>query len=363
MEPISIGGCLLGAGYPAFIIAELSANHGRSLDRALDLVRAASEAGANAVKLQTYTPGTITIDASSEYFRIQGTIWEGRTLYQLYEEAYTPWEWHASLKAAAECLGLQFLSSPFDPTAVDFLEELGVSAYKVASFEAVDIPLLRKVGQTGKPVILSTGMASFAEIEEAVLNLRSSGAGGLCLLKCTSAYPAPPEEMNLKTIPHLAAYFGVPVGLSDHTLGGVVPVTAVSQGAAVIEKHLTLSRADGGPDSAFSMEPHEFRRMVEDVRVAERALGEISYTQTSKEMENRAFRRSLFVVEDVRAGRRFTEQNVRSIRPGHGLHTRYLDVVLGQRATMDVNRGTPMRWEFMDLGGLDNGISEKEQTE
>lgn len=347
METMRIGASPIGAGHPVFIIAELSANHGQSLDRALELVTAAKEAGADAIKLQTYRPDTITIDSRNEYFRIRGTMWEGRTLYDLYEEAFTPWEWHAPLKSAADELGLQLFSSPFDPTAVDFLEDLGVPAHKVASFEAIDIPLLRKVGATGKPVILSTGMASLAEIEEAVHTLRSAGAAGVCLLKCTSAYPARPEDMNLRTIPHLSECFRVPAGLSDHTPGGAVPVAAVSLGATVIEKHLTLSRAEGGPDSAFSLEPQEFRQMVQDVRVAERALGRVSYEATPQERDSRILRRSLFVVEKVRAGELFTEANVRSIRPGHGLHPRHLPDVVGRRAAVDVDRGTPMSWDFL----------------
>jgi N-acetylneuraminate synthase len=330
------------------MVAELSANHNQDFDQAVQLIHAAKEAGADAIKLQTYTPDTLTIDCNNEYFRIEkGTIWEGQSLYDLYGEAYTPWEWQPKLKRIANDLGLDLFSTPFDSTAVDFLEEMGVPVYKIASFELVDLPLVRQVAQTGKPIIMSTGMATLGEIDEAVRTARQVGAAQIALLKCNSAYPAPPEEMNLRTIPHLAEAFRVPAGLSDHTLSIAVPVAAVTLGACIVEKHFTLSRAVPGPDSAFSLEPHEFKATVEAVRVAEKALGEVRYEVTEHEVASRAFRRSLFVVKDVKAGEVFTEENVRSIRPGYGLHTRYLGEVLGRRAARDIERGTPMSWDLI----------------
>ena len=339
-----INGRLIASGCPVYVIAELSANHKQNYDQALRLVHAAKESGADAVKLQTYTPDTLTIDCDNEYFRIKGTIWEGKNLYDLYGEAYTPWDWQPKLKEIADGLGLDLFSTPFDSTAVDFLEQMGTPAHKVASFEIVDLPLLRKIAKTGKPIIMSTGMATLAEIDEAVQTVREAGGTQLALLKCTSAYPAQPEEMNLHTIPHLAEAFDVPVGLSDHTLDIAVPVAAVALGACIIEKHFTLSRADGGPDSAFSLEPHEFKAMVEAVRVAEKALGTVHYGVSEAEAKSRVFRRSLFVVKDVKAGEKLTNENVRSIRPGHGLHTRYLDEIVGRRAACNIKRGTPLAW-------------------
>jgi pseudaminic acid synthase len=336
---------------PTYIIAEISANHNQDYEQAVKLIEAAKEVGADAVKLQTYTPDTITIDCDNEYFQIGvGTIWEGRNLYDLYGEAYTPWEWQPKLKAVADQLGIHLFSSPFDHTAVDFLEEMNVPAHKIASFEIVDIPLIRKVARTGKPIIMSTGMATLAEIDEAVQAIRAEGNNQLALLKCTSAYPAPPEEMNLRTIPHLAEAFGVPAGLSDHTLGVAVPVAAVALGACIIEKHFTLSREVPGPDSAFSLEPHEFKEMVTAVRIAEKALGHVSYAVTEKEAASRVFRRSLFVVKDMKAGEMFTEENVRSIRPGYGLHTRYWADILGQRAAQDIDKGAPFSWQLVSGG-------------
>lgn len=346
---IRIAGRPIGPGHPTYIIAELSANHNQDLQQAIRLIEAAKEAGADAIKLQTYTPDTLTIDSDKEFFRIQGTIWEGKNLYKLYGEAFTPWEWHAQLKRAAEDLGLHLFSTPFDPSAVDFLSELDVPAFKIASFEVVDLPLVARIAATGKPIIMSTGMATLAEIDDAVQAIRAAGGQELALLKCTSAYPSPPEAMNLRTIPHLAAAFDLPVGLSDHTLGVAVPVAAVSLGACIIEKHFTLSRAVPGPDSAFSLEPHEFRQMVDEVRVAERALGIVSYAVTEAEQPSRVFRRSLFVVQDVRAGEEFTAENVRSIRPGYGLAPKFLPEVLGRRATRDIERGTPLSWGL--IGG------------
>jgi len=339
----------IGEGYSVFIIAELSANHLQKFDNAVKLIKAAKEAGADAVKLQTYTPDTLTIQSDKEYFRIgKGTLWEGKTLYELYSEAYMPWEWQPKLKEIADEIGIDLFSTAFDPTAVDFLEEMGVPVHKVASFEIVDIPLIEKMASTGKPLIISTGMATLSEIEEAVQAARKAGATEIALLKCTSAYPAPPEEMNLRTIPHLAEAFGVPVGLSDHTLGIAVPVAAVALGACIVEKHFTLSRDIPGPDSAFSLEPHEFKEMVEAIRTVEKALGEVSYEVTEHESASRLFRRSLFVVKDMKTGEVFTEENVRSIRPGYGLHTRYIDMVMGRRAARDISRGTPLTWDFID---------------
>lgn len=337
----------IGAGKPCYIIAEMSANHNNDLERAEQIVRAAADSGADAIKLQTYTADTMTIPCKSELFTIKGTIWDGATLHQLYEEASIPWEWQPRLMALANELGLDCFSTPFDDTSVDFLEDMGVTCYKVASFELVDIPLLKKIASTGKPVIMSTGMASLAEIDEAVAVLRSYGAGGLCLLKCTSAYPALPEDANLKTIPHMAQAFNCTAGLSDHTMGSAVPVAAVSLGAAVIEKHFTLSRADGGPDGSFSMEPEEFGNMVNDIRVVEAALGTVQYQLTEKQSASKVFRRSLFVVKDVKEGDVFTAENVRSIRPSYGMHTRYYDEVLGRRASRDIASGTPLSFELV----------------
>jgi pseudaminic acid synthase len=348
VDEIQIGNRSIGRGHPAYVIAEMSANHGHKFDQAVEIIRAAKDAGADAVKLQTYRPDTITIDSSQSYFRVAGgTLWDGRTLYDLYAEACTPWEWQPRLKKAAEDLGMDLFSSAFDATAVDFLEEMGVTAHKVASFELVDIPLIQRMARTGKPLIMSTGMATVEEIEEALRSARDAGATQIALLKCTSAYPAPAEEMNLRTIPEMARRFGVPVGLSDHTMGIATPVAAVALGACIIEKHLTLSRSTPGPDSAFSLEPQEFKAMVDAVRTTEKALGEVRFGLSAKEEASRTFRRSLFVVEDVKQGEIFTASNVRSIRPGHGLHTRHLAEVLGKRAAREIKRGTPMNWEFV----------------
>lgn len=346
---ISINNRTIGIGQPVYIIAELSANHNQDYEQAVKLIHAAKEAGADAVKLQTYTPDTITIDCDNEYFRIgNGSIWEGRTLYDLYKEAYTPWEWQPKLKEIANDLGMELFSTAFDPTAVDFLEEMGVPIHKVASFEIVDIPLIEKMAKTGKPLIISTGMATLAEIDEAVTAARNAGCKEIALLKCTSAYPAPPEEMNLRTIPNMAEAFGCPVGLSDHTLGIAVPVAAVALGACIVEKHFTLSRSIPGPDSAFSLDPEEFKAMVEAIRTTEKALGKVSYEVTEHEKASRIFRRSLFVVKDMKAGDTFTEENIRSIRPGHGLHPRYLTDLLGHKANKAIKRGTPISWELVD---------------
>jgi len=346
--PFKLGDRSIGAGYPTYIVAELSANHNGEYDQAARIVRAAKDAGADAVKLQTYTADTITIASDREEFRVRGgTLWDGRTLHDLYAEACMPWEWQPALKRLAEELGMHCFSSAFDSTAVDFLEKMNLPAHKVASFELVDLPLIQKMARTRKPLIMSTGMATVEEIDEALQTARAAGATQIALLKCTSAYPAPPEEMNLRTIPEMARRFGVPVGLSDHTMGIAAPVAAVALGACIIEKHLTLSRSIPGPDSAFSLEPHEFKAMVDAVRVAEKALGEVQFGVSGKEEASRAFRRSLFVVEDVARGEIFTTANVRSIRPGNGLHPRHLTEVLGKTAAHGIKRGTPLRWEFV----------------
>lgn len=329
------------------IVAELSANHNQSIERAEAIIRAAAEAGADAVKLQTYTADTLTIPCDNEYFRIKGTLWEGRTLYDLYKEAYTPWEWHPRLFGLAQELGMGCFSTPFDATAVDFLESLNTPCHKVASFEVVDIPLLQKIASTKKPVIMSTGMATVAEIDEAVATLRQHGTTDLVLLKCTSSYPAPAEEANLRTIAHMSQLFDCPVGLSDHTTGSAVAVASVALGACLIEKHFTLSRADGGPDDSFSMQPKEFKQMVQDVRTAEKALGKVNYTLTEKEQQSVVFRRSLFVVKDMQAGEAFTPENVRSIRPGYGLHTRHLQQLLQRAAPYSLKAGTPVLLEWL----------------
>ena len=348
MSEIKISNRKIGAGQPCYIIAEMSANHGHSLEKAVELVRAAKESGADAIKLQTYTPDTLTIDCRRPEFLIgKGTLWEGRNLYELYGEAYTPWEWQPKLKTEAEKLGMDCFSTPFDETAVDFLEQLDVPAHKIASFELVDTKLLKKVAATRKPVIMSTGMATLAEIDEAVRTLHDGGCTQLALLKCTSAYPSLPEDMNLRTIPHLSEAFGVPAGLSDHTLGIAVPVAAVALGACIIEKHFTLSRADGGPDAAFSLESAEFRAMVDAVRTAEKALGTVNYESTEKEKASRVFRRSLFVVKDMIAGEEFTHENVRSIRPGYGMPVKELDRVHGRKAAAPIERGTPLSEKYI----------------
>ncbi|NOY76036.1 MAG: pseudaminic acid synthase [Kiritimatiellaeota bacterium] len=338
-----IKGRNIGDGEPVYIIAELSANHNGSFDRALEIVRAAADAGADAIKLQTYTADTLTIDCDNEYFRIgSGTVWDGRTLHELYREAFTPWEWQPKIKAEAERLGMQCFSSPFDDTAVDFLEGIDVPAYKIASFELVDIPLIKYAASKGKPLIMSTGMASENEIQEAVDAVGNAGGNDIALLKCVSAYPAKPEEMNLMTIPDIAERFGVVAGLSDHTLNSEIAVAAVALGAKIIEKHLTISRSDGGLDSTFSMEPHEFKGMVDSIRIAEKAIGVASYEIADDEISSRAFRRSLFAVSDIKAGERFTRENVRSIRPGYGLSPSCYDEVLASRASRDLVRGEPL---------------------
>lgn len=345
---IKIGERIIGNGFETFIVAEMSANHLQDFDLAVKIIKAAKEAGADAVKLQTYTADTMTIDSDKEYFRIkQGTLWDGKTLYQLYKEASTPWEWQPKLKEIAESEGLILFSTPFDKTAVDFLEEMNVPAYKVASFEITDIPLIEYIASKGKPVIISTGIATLGEIEEAVNACRKMGNDQIVLLKCTSAYPTPIEDANLRTIPNLAEVFGTLIGLSDHTMGISVPIAAVVLGAVMIEKHFTLDRSLGGPDAAFSLEPEEFAQMVKSIREVEKAMGNGTYELTDSQKKGRVFARSLFVVKDVKKGERFTEENVRSIRPGYGLPPKYLRYVLGKRASKDVEAGTPLSWELI----------------
>lgn len=352
MTSFCFGDRVVGEGQPCFIVAEISGNHNQSFERAVEMLKAAKGAGADAVKLQTYTPDTLTINSDREWFRVpDDSLWAGKTLYELYGEAYTPWEWQPKLQRVARDLGLDFFSTPFDATAVEFLARLDVPAYKVASFEIIDLPLLRAIAQRGKPVIVSTGMASREEIAEAVATLRQGGVRDIALLKCTSAYPAAPAEMNLRTMPHLADTFDVVVGLSDHTLGHTVALAAVALGATILEKHFTLSRKDGGPDAVFSMEPDEFAAMVRAIREVEQALGSVSYRRTASEEKNVCFRRSLFVVEDVKAGEVLTDKHVRPIRPGHGLLPRHFEEVLGRRASRDIVRGTPLSWDLLEHGG------------
>ncbi len=345
---MAIGDRTIGDGCPVYVIAELSGNHHQSLERALEIVSAAAAAGVDAVKLQTYTPATLTIDCDAAPFRIgAGTIWEGRTLYDLYGEAFTPWEWHEPIMTECRRLGVDCFSTPFDETAVDFLESLDVKAYKIASFELVDLSLVRRVAATGRPLIMSTGMATVSEIDAAVGAAREAGAVDLALLRCNSAYPAPAEEMDLRTIPHLAATFGVPVGLSDHTLGTGVAIAAVALGASILEKHVALTRSEPGPDTAFSLEPAELATLVAEVRIVSSALGTVRYGPTPQEKASMAFRRSLFVVADVAAGELLTGENVRSIRPADGLAPDELNRVLGRRAAVDLPRGTPLAWDLI----------------
>jgi pseudaminic acid synthase len=344
---IQINDRMIGPGYPVYIVAEMSANHNQRLETALQILEAAKEVGADAVKLQTYTPDTLTIDCNNDHFKIGGTIWKGRTLYELYSEAFTPWDWQPELKTKADELGLDFFSTPFDASAIEFLEKMDVPAYKIASFEIVDLPFLREIASRGKPIIMSTGMATLSEIGEAVRTIREIQPCPLALLKCTSVYPSPPEDMNLKTIPHLSDTFGVPAGLSDHTLDVAVPIAAVALGACIVEKHFTLSRSVPGPDSSFSFEPKEFSDMVKAIRHVEVALGDVSYYPTQKEQASQKFRRSLFVVENMKKGEVFTPKNIRSIRPGNGLHTRYFESVLGRNTKKDIVRGTPLNWDLV----------------
>jgi pseudaminic acid synthase len=333
----------------SLIIAELSGNHNQDIEIAKKTIKAAKKAGADAVKLQTYTPDTITIDCDNDYFQLkQGSIWDGQTLYNLYKQAYTPWEWHEELFETAKNEGLICFSTPFDFSAVDFLEQFNPPYYKIASFEITDIPLIEYVASKGKPIIMSTGIATLTDIERAVNACRKAGNNEIALLKCTSSYPAPIEEANLLTIPNLRETFDIIPGLSDHTMGSSVAIAAVALGAKIVEKHFILDRNLGGPDSAFSMEPEEFKQMVESIRNVEKALGKINYDLTPKAKNSRVFTRSLFIVEDVKAGETVTENNVRSIRPGYGLHPMYLNEVMGKTFRTNISKGTPLDWRHIE---------------
>lgn len=349
-KQITIGGHSISEQSPTFIIAEMSANHLMDFDRAVAVMRAAKDAGADAIKIQTYTADTITLDCDDPCFQItQGTIWDGTTLHRLYETAYTPWEWQPRLQKLAEELGLVFFSSPFDFSAVDFLENMRVPAYKIASFEINDIPLIRKIARLKKPMIFATGVARLADIELALRTCKEEGNEDVILLKCTSSYPAPYEDINLRTIPSMAQTFDCITGLSDHSMGHAVADAAVALGAKVVEKHLTLSRADGGADAAFSMEPEEFRIMTENIRKIEKALGTVTYELTEKQEREREHSRSLFVAKDMRAGDVFTPENLRSVRPACGLHTMYYEELLGKKISRDARLGTPMSWELVEF--------------
>ncbi|MHA7819025.1 MAG: pseudaminic acid synthase [Erythrobacter sp.] len=346
---MQINGRAIGSGQRPYLIAEMSGNHNHSLDRALEIVTAAAESGADCIKLQTYTADTITLDVDGPGFTIEdeSSLWHGRRLHDLYHEAHTPWDWHAPIMEHAKKLGIDCFSSPFDTSAVEFLEELGVPAYKIASFELVDLPLVRKVAETGKPMILSTGMASVIDIGEALRICREAGNEQLCILKCTSTYPATPENTHISTIPSMRETFGCEVGLSDHTMGSGVAVAATALGAVLIEKHFTLARADGGVDSAFSLEPAEFRMLRDETERAWQALGEVTYGGTSAESASKQFRRSLYVAEDMAEGEVFTATNLRSVRPGYGLAPKHYDVLLGKRVNRPLAKGTPVNWDLI----------------
>lgn len=349
-KEIKIGKHIISENSPTFIIAEMSANHLMDFDRAVAIMQAAKDAGADAIKIQTYTADTITLDCDDPCFQItQGTIWDGTTLHKLYQTAYTPWEWQPKLQKIAEEMGLEFFSSPFDFSAIDFLEEMNVPAYKIASFEINDIPFIKKIAGLGKPMIFATGIARLADIELAVQTCKEAGNEDVILLKCTSSYPAPYEDINLKTIPSMAQTFDCITGLSDHSMGHAVADAAVALGAKVVEKHLTLSRADGGADAAFSMEPAEFKTMVDDIRKIEKALGKVTYELTAKQTREREHSRSLFVAKDMKAGEVFTPENLRSVRPGCGLHTKYYEELLGKKITRDAKLGTPMSWDLVQF--------------
>lgn len=339
---MKIGNREIGGNAPAYIIAEMSANHAGSIENAKKIIHAAKDAGADCIKIQTYTADTLTIDCDKPYFQVGAGTWDGENLYKLYQKAYTPWEWQTELKKEAESIGLDFFSTPFDKSSVDFLEEMEIGFYKIASFEIVDIPLIKYVASKGKPIIMSTGMASLAEIEDAVNAVRSQGNNQLALLRCASAYPAITDEMNLMTMKNMAEVFDVPVGLSDHSMGSVGAVTAVAMGAKIIEKHFCLDRAIENPDSSFSMNPEEFAQMVRDVRQAEKALGKVCYGASEQEKNSMVFRRSIFCVKDIEPGEVLTEENIRVIRPGYGMAPKYYEEILGQVALQKIERGTPM---------------------
>jgi len=344
---VSIQGRKIGADQPPYVIAEMSANHNGSLERALAIVEAAHKAGASAIKLQSYRADTITIDHDGPEFMVKGGLWDGYRLYDLYEKAAMPWEWHEPLFKRGKELGIAVFSSPFDDTAVDLLEKLDAPAYKIASLELCDIPLIERVARAGKPIIMSTGASDLGEVAEAVEAARKSGVRELVLLQCTTSYPAPVADSNLETIPHMATMFDAVVGLSDHTMGTAVPVAAVALGAAVIEKHFTLRRADGGVDSTFSLEPEELAQMVRDVNIAWEAKGKVNYGLAESERGNRIYRRSLYIVQDLKAGQVIGAEHVRSIRPGLGLPPKHLKDIIGRRAARDVKRGTPLDWSMV----------------
>lgn len=347
---IKIGEMTVGLGCKPYIIAEMSGNHNQSLDRALDIVKEAAKSGVNAIKLQTYTADTLTLNVSNEDFIIKNkdSLWHNRTLYELYEEAHTPWEWHNAIFEKANDLGLHCFSTPFDDTAVDFLEGLNVPAYKIASFEITHLPLLAKVASTGKPIIVSTGMATLNEIDESVECLRNNGNEDLILLKCTSSYPASPENSNIKTIPDIRNRYNCEVGLSDHTLGIGVSIAAVANGATVIEKHFTLSRSDGGVDSAFSMEPHEMRQLVKEIERAWQSLGKVSFGTNGEDEKSRIFRQSIYASEDIDKGSRFTKKNLRIVRPGYGLPPKFYDQITGKQSKIKIKKGTAIDWSLIE---------------
>lgn len=350
MDDIIIGGVPIGETHPPFIIAEMSGNHNHSLQTALAIVDAAADAGVQAVKIQTYTADTMTLDIRGEGFSItdEHSLWKGKTLYELYQEAATPWEWHQPIFDRCRARGIIGFSTPFDESAVDFLETLNVPLYKIASFENTDLPLIRRVAATGKPLVISTGMAELSELDETVRTARAAGAKEIILLKCTSSYPAPPDNSHLRTIPHMRDLFAVQVGLSDHTLGLGVAIAAVAMGATVIEKHLTLNRAEGGVDAAFSLEPPEMRQLAAESVRAHQALGKIHYGSAAAEKKSLQFRRSLYVVRDMAAGEILTPDNLRAIRPGYGLPPKFYDILLGKKVRREVKRGTPVSWDLLE---------------
>jgi pseudaminic acid synthase len=347
LSDFKINDRVIGDDKPAYIIAEMSANHAGNKERALEIIRAAKDAGADCVKIQTYTPATITLDSDKKWFKIDKGIWEGENLYSLYQKAYTPWEWQEDLKKEAEKIGIDFFSTPYEKTAVDFLENLEVEFYKVASFSITNLPFLKYLAKKAKPIIMSTGMATLAEIDEAVRTIREAGNDQLALLNCSSAYPSIPDDMNLKKINHMKETFNVPVGLSDHTLGSVAAVTSIAMGSNIIEKHFCMSREIENPDSSFSMEPEEFKKMVDDIRAAEKAIGKIDYSISEKVKESRKFRRSIFVVEDIKVDEKLTEENIKIIRPGFGLKPKHWDNVIGKKALKSIEKGTPLSFDLI----------------
>jgi pseudaminic acid synthase len=352
---ICIAGRVIGTEYPPYVIAEISANHNGNLHTALQIIERAKMAGADAIKLQTYTADTITLDCDAAEFQIHSGLWQGQTLYQLYQDAHTPWDWHPALFEYARSLGITIFSSPFDNSAVDFLEGLNVPAYKIASFEAVDLPLIRYVASTGKPMIISTGMANHQEIEEAITTAREAGCLELAILHCVSGYPAPAEDYNLRTIPDMIERFGLATGLSDHTLGSATAIAGVALGACIVEKHLTLNRSDGGPDAAFSLEPAELATLCQGVATAWASLGGINYTRKSSEEQNTQFRRSLYFVKDLKAGEVIHKEAIRSVRPGLGLAPKHWDSVIGQKTRFSVKANTPVSWEAVEVNVAKRG--------